>query len=86
VRDAGHDETLEVIEHHIERFGLVRRLVRDRLRDVARGDARDDREALGIVEVISDPLENAARLTTELVRRDVPSRACVAVWSSGCRR
>ena len=79
VRDARHDEPLEVIEHRIERLGLGRRLVRNRRRDLARGDARDDGKPLGMLQVVADPLENAARLTTELVRRDVAKRRCVGV-------
>jgi hypothetical protein len=66
--------------------GLGRGLVWIVVRDVARGDARDDGESFGTLEVVSDPLENAARLTTELVRRDVTKWRCVAVGHQGARR
>jgi len=33
-----------------------------------------------MLEVVSDPLENAARLTTELIRRDVTERRLRYQW------
>jgi hypothetical protein len=71
VRDAGDDQTLEVIEHSVDGLGLARRRVRQRRRDLAGSNSRNDREALRVLEIVGHPRDDALRVLSELVRRDV---------------
>src|SRR6266508_1112916 len=79
MRDARDDQTLEVIEHAVERFWLEWRFGRNGSGNLAWNHARQHRVALRSLEVISDPLEYPFGMPPKLVRRDIAEERRVAV-------
>jgi hypothetical protein len=68
VREARNDDAFEVAEDRVEAFTVFRRARRKRIPDLARPDARQDRIAIRVLEVVGDPVGEAMRLPAEIVR------------------
>jgi hypothetical protein len=61
VRDAGKEDTLEVVEDLVERFAVVRRYGGEPARDVARFNQRQYRIRAGVLQVTFDPRAGPAQ-------------------------
>ena len=67
VREAGHEHAFEVAHDLLERLGIFRRLRRERIDDVARPHAREDRVLVGVFQVVRDPVDERVAVFTEIV-------------------
>ncbi len=68
VREAGHEHALEVGHDALERLAVFRCGCGKRRGDLARRDAGENGIALGVFEVISDPVDEGVRVATEIRR------------------
>jgi hypothetical protein len=66
VRQPGHENAFEIGDDPLERLSLLRRRGRQRLTDVTRRDARQNRVALGIGQVRGDPVDQRVAVGAEL--------------------
>ena len=86
VRDAGKDQPLPVVEHAIEIFAGFRGGVRKRGLQLPGLNPRQHRQALGVSQVIGDPIHQAVSVPPEFFGRHVASgmafRLCKAARSS----
>ena len=71
MRDAGHEDGIEVGEHRVERFTVLGRLGRQPGPDLARRDRRQHREGFEPFVVAGDPLDHLVAVPAEFVRRHV---------------
>ena len=68
VGDAGKDDALEVREDGVEVFAVLGGPCREGVADVAGTHAREDREALGVLEVVRDPVGEAVSLLAKILQ------------------
>jgi hypothetical protein len=71
VGEPRHDRALEVLEHAIERFAVLRRVRRKLSCDVARLRSREHGVAIVVMKVICDPIDEAMGMSPEFLRRHV---------------
>ena len=75
VGDAGQDDPLEVREDGVELFALLRGARRERAANLTGANAREDRKAFRVVEVIGDPVGDAMGLWRKSFNLEI--------WKSG---
>src|SRR5439155_15539453 len=68
VRQGGDQYALEVLENILERLAMFGSVVRQRVANVARRDARQDRITLGPTQVGGDPLHQRVAVAPKLSR------------------
>ena len=71
VRDAGHDDVVDVAQHVCEGLAALGRGVRQAGADRSGGSAREDRIVLDFLHVAGDALDQLGAAAPELVRRHV---------------
>ena len=65
----GHDDSLDVGHHDVERFGLGRWMLGELRAHVAGGDGRSDGALLDRADVVGDPVDQVVAVGAELVGR-----------------
>lgn len=68
VSESGNDDAFEVAEDRVEAFTAFGGARRERIPDLAGADARQDRIAIRLFEIVGDPVRDAMRLLAEVVR------------------
>jgi hypothetical protein len=72
VRQARHDDLVEVGEEGVEPLGLLGRRGRERASYVAGGDLREHRQVVEGRPVVGDPVDGGVPLPAELLGGHVP--------------
>src|SRR6266542_3149741 len=78
MREPGHDDALEVVDHVIEWLWIFRRNGRKRVAHGARLDLRHDRPLFHRLAVVGNPIDEAVAVSPELV--GVQSGSCPKGW------
>src|SRR3954464_1092524 len=69
VRDARQDDAFEVREDRVEADAVFGRMRRQIVSDLSRAHAREYGKALGVLEVVGDPVRERVGLAAEIVHR-----------------